>query len=368
MPGTDPINDLLGSAPGSSPVRHGRSGRPGRRRPRAWLVVALSLALVVGGGAGAVWMLQRSLEAGLERIDDPFEALDEATRPSPAPVDPAVAAEPLNFLILGSDSRISAGDPRQWEAGAQRTDAIMLLHLSADRQSAQVISFPRDSWVAIPGHGEGKINAAFSYGGPTLMIQTVEQLTGVRIDHFAVTDFVSFQTLTDAVRGVEIAVPEATTTTGGDVLEAGVHTMTGEEALAYARERYGLPNGDFGRVQRQQNWMRAIMAKAADTRGDVGAMNNLVQAVARSVAVDETLTLWRMQEIAVGSMGLGVGDVTFLTAPHSGTGRSPDGAQSIVVLDRATLDPLMAAVADDSVAQYVQDHADQLVVLGDTVR
>ena len=83
---------------------------------------------------------------------------------------------------------------------------MMLVHIPADRASVQVMSIPRDSWVAVPGHGDAKINAAYSWGGPTLMIQTVEQLTGVRIDHIALTDFNSFVGITDALGGVEITL------------------------------------------------------------------------------------------------------------------------------------------------------------------
>jgi anionic cell wall polymer biosynthesis LytR-Cps2A-Psr (LCP) family protein len=84
----------------------------------------------------------------------------------------------LNILSLGSDRRISFGDPSQWQAGAQRMDSIMLVHIPATREELYVMSFPRDRWVPIPGHGEAELNAAFSYGGPTLLVQTMEGLTG----------------------------------------------------------------------------------------------------------------------------------------------------------------------------------------------
>lgn len=337
--------------------------RHGRRRttsgPRRVLAVIGVLALVlVGGVAGAAWWLKGSIGS----VGDPFAQIDESTRPQVAAGDEAV-----NFLVLGSDSRISAGDPSQWEAGAQRTDAIMLVHLAGDGRSAQVVSIPRDSWVPIPGHGEAKINAAFSYGGPALMIETVEQLTGVRIHHFAVTDFDSFVRMTDALGGVEITVPEDVSDGGEVSFTAGTHLMDGQEALAYARQRHGLAGGDFDRVQRQQNWMRAIMAKVNDNRSDVGMMTGFLRTVSQSVATDDGLNLSTMTDLFMGARGLGADDVTFLTAPYSGTGRSDDG-QSIVVLDRARFDPLMAAIAEDRSAQYVADNAENLEVLGSTVR
>jgi LCP family protein required for cell wall assembly len=231
----------------------------------------------------------------------------------------------------------------------------MLVHLSADRESAAAISIPRDSWVPIPGYGEAKINAAFSYGGPALMIQTVEDLTGVRIDHFAVTDFESFTALTDALDGVEITVPDGA---GGSVRQA----MTGEEALTFARERYALANGDFGRVQRQQAWMRAIVAKVNNNRRDPLKMTRFFEAVTSSVAVDEGLTIDAMEELFDSARDISTNDITFMTVPYSGTGRSADG-QSIVVLDRALFDPLMKAVAKDELPKFLAANQDSMDLL-----
>jgi LCP family protein required for cell wall assembly len=350
MAAPDRMNDFLTAPnPVDGGLRHARRGRRGKGLVAGIVVGAL---LLVGGGATAAWFGYRaSLDDNLERIDA-FEGLDESTRPSAAPTGPDT---PVNILVLGSDSRISAGDPNAWEAGAQRTDAIMLVHLSADRQTAAAISIPRDSWVPIPGYGEAKINAAFSYGGPSLMIQTVEDLTGVRVDHFAVTDFESFTTLTDSLDGVEITVPDGA---GGSVRQA----MDGEEALAFARERHALANGDFGRVQRQQAWMRAIVAKANNNRSDPLKMAGFLEAVTSSVAVDEGFTFDRMQELFQSAGDISTNDITFMTAPYSGTGRSADG-QSIVVLDRATFDPLMAAVAADELPEFLAANPDGMDVL-----
>ncbi|WP_235915397.1 LCP family protein [Puerhibacterium puerhi] len=350
--------------PDTAPAqRHVRQRRKASTTRRALAVVGVLALVLVGGGAGAALWFKSQLEGNMEKLGDPFAQIDEATRPSVAPED----ADAVNMLVLGSDSRISAGDPTQWKAGAQRTDAIMLVHLAGDRQSAQVISIPRDSWVPIPGHGEAKINAAFSYGGPALMIDTVEQLTGVRIQHFAVTDFESFVNMTDALGGVEITIPEDISDGDKVSFTAGKHVLDGEQALAYARQRHGLANGDFGRVQRQQNWMRAIMAKVNNNRSNITMMSSFLRTVSESVATDDKLTFDEMTSLFMSARDIGTNDVTFLTAPYSGTGRSNDG-QSIVVLDRARFDPLMAAIAADDAAQYVADNAENLEVLGATVK
>ena len=345
------MSDLLAPTnPVDGDLRHAR--RTTRSRGFVAGLVVGALLLVGGGGAAAYFGYRMSLDDNMERID-PFADVDPSTRPSaPAVQGPTT---PVNILVLGSDSRISAGDPSEWEAGAQRTDAIMLVHLAADRKSAAAISIPRDSWVPIPGYGEAKINAAFSYGGPALMIQTVEDLTGVRIDHFAVTDFESFEALTDSLDGVEITVPDGN---GGSVRQA----MTGAEALTFARERYELANGDFGRVQRQQAWMRAIVAKAKNSMSEPLKMAGFLEAITSSVAVDEGLTFDRIQELVLGAGDMATSDITFMTAPYSGTGRSTDG-QSIVVLDRATFDPLMQAVAKDEVPDFMAANPDAMDVL-----
>jgi LCP family protein required for cell wall assembly len=318
---------------------------------RALTVVGVLVLLLVGAGVGTLLWFQHSLGRNIERLGDPFAEV--SNRPVPASQPASSSYQAMNVLVLGSDSRISAGDPSQWQVGAQRTDAIMLVHIAADRQSAQVISIPRDSWVPVPGHGEAKVNAAFSYGGPTLMIQTIEELTGVHIDHFVVTDFTSFTSMTDALGGVEIT--------------PGAPELTGEQALEYVRERYGLPGGDFDRVQRQQNWMRAILSKVNAHRSDVMQMAAFMTTVSKSVAADDGFTIDLMRDLLLSSRDMGPSDVTFLTAPYAGTGRSADG-QSIVLLDRARFDPLMAAVADDTSAAYVAEHQGELTVLGYTVR
>ncbi|WP_318244123.1 LCP family protein [Oerskovia rustica] len=358
--GTESTPDPRDVSPGRRHVRKRKN------RTRTTLIVLGALVAVIClGGFAAVVAFRQSLDQNIEKLADPFADIKD--RPAPAPTNPDASNEAVNILVLGSDSRISAGDPSQWQAGAQRTDAIMLVHLPADRKSAQVVSFPRDSWVPIPGHGEAKINAAFSYGGPALMIETVEQLTGVRIDHFALTDFTSFTTLTDALGGVLIRIPEDIGDGKKVQFTAGVHNMSGEEALAYTRQRHGLANGDFGRAQRQQNWMRSILAKVNNNRNDVPMMTSFFKAFSESVAVDEGLTMDRIQALYMSARGLSTNDVVFLTAPHNGTGRSADG-QSIVVLNRELLDPLMASFATDTAAPFVEEHKAELAVLPPTVK
>ncbi|GAB2614424.1 LCP family protein [Pseudactinotalea suaedae] len=342
-----------------------RAVRRPRRRSRVIALLACVLIVVIAGGlAIAGLVVQSQIKGEIEYIDDPFESLTD--RPDSAGREASVP-DPINILVLGSDSRIHIGNPDQWELGAERTDAILLVHVPGDRQSAQVISIPRDTWVDIPGWGMNKVNAAFSFGGPTLLIQTLEQLTGIHIDHFAVTDFESFAAVTDNLGGVDIHLPNGMDS--GDVhLEPGTHTLTGAQALAYVRQRYGLIGGDFDRVQRQQNWMRAIYVAAirAGVFRDPIELTSFLRTVAGSVAVDEGFTIAKMRSLALSLRDVLPSDLTFMTVPVAGTDTSSDG-QSIVVLDQGPFDALMDVIAsDDDVAQYIADNPD-LTVLGSTV-
>lgn len=330
------------------------------------------LAIVVGlagVGLGIVWWVQRSVDANIESLGDPFESLP--SRPSAAPsVGEAATPEStgvVNFLVLGSDSRISAGDPSQWEAGSQRTDAMMLVQVPADREHVYVMSIPRDSWVDIPGYGEAKINAAFSYGGPSLLIETVESVTGVLVDHFVVTDFESFKALTDELGGVTLTL-KSDFTHDGVTIPAGDAQLNGDQALRWVRERKSLPRGDFDRMQRQQAWMRAIAAKVRNggVLNNPAALSSVVTTVSKSIAADDSLDAQAMTGLALSLRRLSTSDIVFFTAPYTGTGRSADG-QSIIELDVPALDSLMAAWRADDLATYLETNQPELDALPSVV-
>lgn len=341
-----------------SDVRRARARRGSRSR-RA-LVISLSLLLVLGlVGVGALWGLERWLTGRVERIDDPFAALGSRP-PASVPASDAGpdARAPMNLLVLGSDSRISAGDPAQWSRGAQRTDTIMLVHLPAEGGAAYVMSIPRDAWVDVPGHGQAKINAAFAYGGPALTVETVEQLTGVRVDHLAIADFESFRAITDRLGGVRVTLDRDLAVAGTVVPAGKQRLLTGEQALAWVRERTTLARGDFDRVQRQQAWIRAIVARTRNegTLADPLRSVPFLASVGDSVATDPGLDGAAMADLRDRVADLGSTDIVFLTVPAAGTGRSPDGTQSIVVLDRPAFDALMGSVADGTVAEHLAAH------------
>ena len=346
-----------------------RGVRSARRRPgRGWriallIVLAIFLVLTLATGGLALWV-RHSIASGIETIADPFAGI--ATRAPQQKV--AAGQEPaVNILVLGTDSRTSASDPSQWQEGAQRTDAIMIVQVSGDRKTVSVMSIPRDSWVEIPGHGQGKINAAYSYGGPSLTIHTVENLTGIHIDHFAVANFESFVALTDDIGGVRVNLKTPQSLAGKE-FGTGAQVLNGQQALAYTRERSSLPGGDLDRVRRQQTWMRSIVSSVLNngTLSSPTALYSFLKTASRTVAVDESFTLNQMQSLALETRHLHSNDMKFMTVPTAGTGTSVDG-QSIVKLDSDADAPLFKAFVEDRVSAYLAEHPDAVELLPATV-
>jgi LCP family protein required for cell wall assembly len=166
------------------------------------------------------------------------------------------ARDPTFVLVIGSDAR-----PGQAVAGA-RADSLHIVGVNPRLGRASVLGIPRDSWVPIPGAGSGKINAALVRGGPDLMVETVERLTGIRIDAYVLTGFAGFEALVGGVRGIDITIPSPVRDRYAHArFDAGREHLTGNEALAYARARHALPNGDFGRSLNQGR----IIVAALDT-------------------------------------------------------------------------------------------------------
>ena len=369
-PESSPIEkgDAEAASSGADTTSARGAGSALRRPGRGWRIALLSvlaifLVLTLATGGLALWV-RHSIASGIEFIADPFAGI-----PARAPQQKVAAGEEpaVNILVLGTDSRTSASDPSQWKEGAQRTDAIMIVQVSGDRKTVSVMSIPRDSWVEIPGHGQGKINAAYSYGGPSLTIHTVENLTGIHIDHFAVANFESFVALTDEIGGVRVNLKTPQTLAGKE-LGAGAQVLDGQQALAYTRERSSLPNGDFDRVKRQQTWMRSIVSRVL-TNGTLSrptALYSFLKTASRTVAVDESFTLNQMQSLALETRHLHSNDIRFMTVPTAGTGTSTDG-QSIVTLDADADTPLFKAFAEDRVSAYLTEHPDAVELLPATV-
>jgi LCP family protein required for cell wall assembly len=318
------------------------------------------------GATGTGYVLARRIPGNVSRVKDAFQGIAETERPT----KPRQARNALNLLLVGSDTRSdepTTGRDARGSAlagGGQRADVMMLVHLPNDRSSAAVVSIPRDSLVPVPEFGDTKINHAFAYGGPSLVITTVERLTGVRIDHFAVVDFSGFQDIVDTIGGVDVQVSQPTVA-GEYRLVAGRNHLDGRRALAYVRERHALPAGDLDRTRRQQNLIRAIMTK-------VGTINparepirtyRLLDAATKSVTVDETMTEDAMRSLSMSMLNLDGTDVAFLTAPVRGTGTADtsEGTLSVVYLDEERCAALWTALRTDTAEAYIASHRSDLL-------
>jgi LCP family protein required for cell wall assembly len=286
------------------------------------LVLAGVLVVVAVGG----FLAYRHLENNITTIDT-HRGLGTDR---PDPVEPVEADRPpLNLLLLGSDTR----EGQTGHIGGETpglSDTTILLHLSADRETAYGVSIPRDSMVerpdcltddgeTVPG-GFGMFNAAYALGGPLCTQRTVEQLTGIRIDHVVVVDFNGFRAMVDALGGVPICVPEEVDDDIGHIhLPAGSYDADGNQALDYVRVRHDLSeNGDIGRMRRQQAFLASMAHKAIS----LGTLTNPVKlysfldAATKSLSTDEGLnSLKELIGLARQLRDIGLENIQFLTVP-----------------------------------------------------
>lgn len=329
-----------------------------RRHPRLRrvLIVLLASGLILALMAGGfVWYITDRYGGNVTRLPDVFSSLDEDERPAPPTPVEGTDDVPMTFLLAGSDSRAdgaTTGEDATDDGGSERSDVLMLLQVSADRRSAFAISIPRDSYVPVPGYGTTKINAAFAYGGPTLAVQTVEQLTNIRIDHFLAVDFNGFKAITDALGGVDVRVAEETHAFGVTFTQ-GVNHLDGDKALAYVRQRYRLPGGDFDRVQRQQSYLRAVMATVSrdNLLTDPGRLDDFVLAVTGSMSVDDELSNIDLASLALSLRNLQPDNVAFLTVPVAGTGM--EGTQSVVYIDMPPAEAMWSYILAGNLAEHL---------------
>jgi LCP family protein required for cell wall assembly len=321
-------------------------GRPPHRWRRVLLVGAVVVALIAAGGAVGAWGYSRSLNANLHRTNA-FAGL-----PDDRPTEVVTGA--MNVLLLGSDTR----NPDT--TVASRTDTIMLMHVDADHQHAYVISIPRDTWVYVPAAANGsggntmaKINSAYAWGGIPLTVQTVEDFTGVRVDHVALIDFSGFQQVVDALGGVDMYVEQTVTSIFAPyrTYTQGTRHFTGAEALDYVRQRYQYADGDFTRQLHQQEFLKALQDKATSSGmlSDPAKLNAFLQAITKSITVDQSFDL---TGVAVQLRDLRSTDVTFLTSPSAGTGW--EGDQNVVKADTTRAEALYQAVGQDQVESWLQ--------------
>ncbi len=314
------------SAPPAAPARPSkppRMKRPGSRRRTARRVVGVVAVLLV---AWVAWLVAVPMYAWstMSTVD----AFPTASRPAQQPG--------TAILMVGSDSRsnLTAAERKELGTGnaaGGRTDTIMILFIPKKGQPL-LLSLPRDSYVPIPGHGSSKINAAFAWGGPKLLIQTVEQATGLRMDGYLEIGMGGFSDLVDAVGGVHMCLPQAIKDKDSNTdLKAGCQTLDGPQALGYVRMRHQDPEGDLGRVKRQRAVMEAIAKKAATP----STLMNPVKYWRFNMALRNSLTrdglsAWQIPGVGRGVMDIARGKGLQLTVPVSSTNAVTSAGSSVL--------------------------------------
>lgn len=302
---------------------------PRRRRRRwPWIVGSIVLVLALIAGGGYLWYQNvRSDLAQVTRLDDDV---------FPGEEERAVDATPdaLNILLLGADDTGELGN--DINEVTRRSDTILVLHIPADRQSVQVMSIPRDSYVEVPGFGEQKINSALSEGGVSTAVSVIEGIIGDRVDHIGIIGFDGLGKMVDVLGGVTVTndIGFRPRLLRQNYFPEGELTLeNGTQALAFVRERQSFPDGDFQRIRNQQEFIRSVVQKMLDTGAlsNPVTLSNLLGEMAPYLALDSGLSNTRLVEIANELAAVPSENMTFFTIPTLGTGT--EGGQSVVYLD-----------------------------------
>jgi LCP family protein required for cell wall assembly len=324
---------------------------------KALLVLSVLLVVLGGGVAGGGFFLVNRYESKVQR-DDLMPVVSGADAETSKQNWESGA---LNLLLLGSDSRAT-------EAGGtspigERSDTIMLVHISRGRDKATIVSIPRDSYVEVPAAGnwkggKNKINAAYAFGGAKLTATTVRQLTGVSLDGAMIANFASIVDLVDAVDGVNVCVPYDVRSTFTDkVWRKGCHDLDGANAEEFMRQRYEVPGGDFGRMYNQQLVVKAVIAKVS-TKNLLNKplqLDTLLGIAADSLTVDKSLDL---RDLAFAVREIRPQSITYATVPYSSAGLKTS-AGTAVRLDAKKAPQMFAAIRNDTIDQWLAANPQQ---------
>ncbi len=282
----------------------------------------------------------------------PAYAWTQVDRVDAAPSGQRPADQPgKTFLLVGSDSRAGLSKAEQkrlgtGNIGGRRTDTIMLVYLPVGGKPA-LISVPRDSYVDIPKSGKNRINAAYAFGGPELLVQTIEQNTGLRMDGYMEIGFGGFVNLIDALGGIRMCLPKAIKDRDSHLdLPKGCQTLSGPEALGYVRMRKADPRGDLGRVERQREMLAAVADKAASPATVLNPVRywNFCMATADAIKLGRDTSLPETVLLALAMKQISGGDGLTLTVPISSAGAStPVG--SAVLWDAAKSKAMFSDIA-----------------------
>lgn len=321
--------------------------RPGRFRRTVRLLAALLCVLALTGAGTYAWA-----EFRLDRSVDLGGVADRPPR-----------GKGTNYLIVGSDGRDGLSEQARKDlhtgtAGGSRTDSMMLLHTGA--HGTTMVSLPRDSWVTIPPYvdpntgkfhraAKDKLNAAYSLGGPGMLVRTVEHNTGLRVDHYAEIGFAGFVGVVDAVGGVEMCVPRAIDDPkSGLRLKKGCHNLTGAQALAFVRQRHQEADGDLGRSRNQREFLSALARKAAAPGVTLDPFRSYpaLSAGLDTLVVDKDMQLTGLLSLFRAMKSVSGGKGRQLNVPVAGSGTGPLGRNALK-WDEAKAHRLFAALRND---------------------
>ena len=293
------------------------SSSPRRRVPR-WLKLTIISILVIGNLAALafLWAVRTGGDV-LATADTNSEVSNVLDQPSNGG---------LTFLLVGSDSRAGLDDLTNFgDVGGARGDVIMLVQLDAETSDARILSIPRDLWVQIPGNGSNRVNAAYAFGGPALLVDTLKQNLDLEINHYVEIDFVGFADMVDELGGIDIAFPFAArdVKSGLDV-PAGTETLDGKMALAYARSRsyqelrdgtwVSIDANDIGRTARQREVIRAIISELKSP-SSIAEAGSIAEAMARHTTIDSGLANASVANLFWDFKGILTGEIEGASLP-----------------------------------------------------
>jgi len=327
--------------PPPAPPRTRSAGRPRRRRRGTGRSVALGLVLLL-----VAWVAFT--------VYTPWHAWSTTTRADTTPEGERPApADGHSYLLIGSDSRDDLTEEERTALGAgkatgARTDTIILVHVPSGSGKASLISIPRDSYLPIPGYGENKVNAAYSLGGPKLLVETVEQATGLPIDGYLEIGLSGFAGVVDSLGGVYLCVPRDMKDAKAHIdLEKGCQTLDGPTALGYVRARYSDPQGDIGRAERQRQFLGAVMKQAATPSTVLIPWRwwGFTHAAAENLVVGEDTSLVDAYRVANALRGVSSDDTLSYVVPLAST-NTTTSAGSSVIWDQARADELFTMLRE----------------------
>ncbi|MGH8963533.1 MAG: LCP family protein [Jatrophihabitantaceae bacterium] len=315
------------------------------------LAFSLTLVLTAVGVAGALY----------EKYNGQLHRVAVLQKHDPNIRDAPRQLHAENFLVIGSDSRAGLGGHFGDVSGA-RSDTTMIVHLSPSHTQATIISIPRDSWVTIPSckssngstvaQHQDMFNSAFTIGGPSCTIATVQKLTGIAVTHFVEIDFMGFEAMVQAMGSVTICSPQVVNDPGSGLkLHTGNNKLNGKQALAYVRARETLGDGsDLGRIKRQQMFMGVVLRKAMDGSmlSNPARLTSFLDAATKAITIDKDTTFGDLRTLATSLQGLNTKRVTFYTAPIANANYTPPGTS---MTGRVLLDASQGRALYDSVIQ-----------------